>query len=92
MESSISSIPGSILKQYQMIMLCVDIMYMNWNPMIVSISHNIKFSTVEAIQNNTPTTFGQVNQVYITNLQNLQIPSHNCLDGWAVWTSSRKTC
>ena len=50
-ESPITSVSRSILKPYQAIVLCVDIMDANQQPMLVSISHNFKFGTVEAIQN-----------------------------------------
>ena len=36
--------------------VCVGIIYMNWNPMLMSISHNVKFGTVEAIQKSKSAT------------------------------------
>ena len=51
-DSPITSVPASILKQYQNVMLCIDIMYVNWVAMMISISRNIKFATIEAIPSN----------------------------------------
>ena len=62
-KSPISQVPSGILKQYCMIMLCVDVMYVNHNAMLVSISRNIKFGTVKAITNNkTPTLMNESRQ------------------------------
>ena len=44
-----------VLKRYQKVTLCVDIMYVNKVAMLVSISRKIKFATVEAISNNKST-------------------------------------
>ena len=52
----ITNVPASILKQYWSIVLCADIMYVNQYPMLVSISRNIKFGTIEEIQNNKTDT------------------------------------
>ena len=53
-----------ILKEYQMVTLCIDVMYVNWNPMLVSISRNIKFGMVEALTNNkTPTLLNGLKQI-----------------------------
>ena len=51
-DSPIIGVPGDVLKQYQRVMLCVDVMYVNKVAMLVSISRNIKFGTVEIIPNN----------------------------------------
>ena len=51
-ESPVAPIPTNILKQYRKVTLCVDIMYVNRVAMLVSISRNIKFGTIEAIPNN----------------------------------------
>ena len=51
-DSPVTTIPASILKQYQNVTLCIDIMYINQVAMLVSISRNIKFATIEAIPNN----------------------------------------
>ena len=48
-ESPIKNVPGSILKQCQEIVLWIDIL--SNKPLLVSISWNIKFGTIEAIQN-----------------------------------------
>ena len=48
----ITPIPTNILKRYQKVTLCIDIMYVNRVAMLVSISRNIKFGTIEAIPNN----------------------------------------
>ena len=45
-------IPADMLKQYQKVTLCVDIMYVNKVAMLVSISRKIKFGTIEIIPNN----------------------------------------
>ena len=63
-ESLISPVASGILKQYHMITLCVDIVYINHNPLLVSISQNIKFGTVEAIMNNkTPMLMNGINDI-----------------------------
>ena len=49
------TIPAGILKRYQKVTLCVDIMYINRVVMLVSISRNIKFATIEAIPNSKST-------------------------------------
>ena len=51
-ESPVTPVPTEILKRYQKVTLCVDIMYVNRIAMVVSISRNIKFGTIEAIPNN----------------------------------------
>ena len=51
-ESLVARVPTNILKRYQKVTLCVDIMYVNRVAMLVSISRNIKFGTIEAIPNN----------------------------------------
>ena len=51
-DSPITSVPASILKWYQNVMLCIDIMYVNRVAMMISISRNIKFATIEAIPSN----------------------------------------
>ena len=55
-DSPVSPIPANILKWYQKVTLCVDIMYINRVVMLVSISRNIKFTTIEAIPNNKSST------------------------------------
>ena len=54
-DSLVTTIPASTLKCYKKVTLCVDIMYINRVAMLVSISRNIKFATVEAIPNNKTT-------------------------------------
>ena len=54
-DSLVTMIPANILKCYQKVTLCVDIMYVNRVAMLVSISRNIKFATIEAIPNNKTT-------------------------------------
>ena len=55
-DSPITSVPVNILKRYRDVTLCVDIMYVNRVAMLVSISRNIKFGTIEAIPNNKSAT------------------------------------
>ena len=40
----------SILKYYREVTLCVDLMYVNRVPLLVTLSRNIKFGTVEAVK------------------------------------------
>ena len=54
-DSPVTTIPASILKWYQNVTLCIDIMYVNLVAMLVSVSRNIKFATIEAIPNNKTT-------------------------------------
>ena len=54
-DSPVTGIPVDVLKQYQKVTLCVDIMYVNKVAMLVSISRKIKFGTIEVIPNNKST-------------------------------------
>ena len=54
-DSPATTIPAGILKHYQKVTLCVDIMYVNRVVMLVSISRSIKFVTIEVIPNNKST-------------------------------------
>ena len=47
-ESPVSVDTTSILKYYSKITLCVDLMYVNKVPLLVTLSQNIKFGTMEA--------------------------------------------
>ena len=49
MDSSVSVDTTSILKYYSEITLCVDLMYVNKVPLLVTLSQNIKFGTMEAV-------------------------------------------
>ena len=44
-------IPPSVLEKNKHVTLSIDIMYVNRTPFMTTISRNIKFTTVEAIQN-----------------------------------------
>ena len=54
-DSPVTAIPADVLKCYQKVTLCVDIMYVNKVVMLVSISRKIKFATIEVIPNNKST-------------------------------------
>jgi hypothetical protein len=57
-------VPNKILGQYQRVTLCDDSMFVNKNPLFVTISRNIKFGTVEMIMNRQQKTIlGAVTQV-----------------------------
>ena len=45
-------IPADVMKGYQKVTICVDIMYVNKVAMLVSVSRKIKFGTIETIPNN----------------------------------------
>ncbi len=47
----VTKLPVTILERYRNVTLCVDIMYICGIPMLVSVSRNIKFGTVEDIPN-----------------------------------------
>ena len=51
-DSPVTGIPANVLKEYQKVTLCVDIMYVNKVAMLVLISRKIKFGTIEVIPNN----------------------------------------
>ena len=51
-DSPVIGVPADVLKQYQKVTLCVDIMYVNKVAMLVSISRKVKFGTIEIIPNN----------------------------------------
>ena len=76
-DSPITSVPASILKRYQNVTLCIDIMYINWVAMMISISRNIKFATIEAIPSNKTPIFIKgvkgILQIYRRNGFNVKI-------------------
>ena len=45
-------VPARVLERYRNVMVCVDIMYVNRVAMMISVSRNIKFATIEAIPSN----------------------------------------
>ena len=45
-----------ILKYYGEVTLCVDLMYVNKVPLLVTLSRNVKFGTVEAVKDRKETT------------------------------------
>jgi hypothetical protein len=49
MKSLVEPLPPSIMDRYQNVTLCVDIMFVNEIPMLVTLSRNIKFATVEGL-------------------------------------------
>ena len=55
-DSPIAQVPAEVLKRYRKVTICIDIMYVNQIPMLISISRNIKFGTIEAIPNNKTAT------------------------------------
>jgi hypothetical protein len=50
-ESDLSPIPHDILSLYCKVTLCVDIMYVNKIPFLLTISRNIKFATIKLLAN-----------------------------------------
>ena len=42
-DSPITAVPAEVLKRYRKVTICIDIMYVNQIPMLISISRNIKF-------------------------------------------------
>ena len=48
-DSPMSVDTTSILEHYGEVTLCVDLMYVNKVPLLVTLSHNIKFGTMEAV-------------------------------------------
>ena len=58
------NIPPSVLEKNKHVTLSIDIMYVNRIPFVTTISRNIKFTTVEAIQNRTKAQLVQ----YINNV------------------------
>ena len=51
-DSAITPIPASVLEWYHNVTLCIDIMYINRVAMMISVSRNIKFATIEVIPSN----------------------------------------
>jgi hypothetical protein len=45
----VEHLPDNIMPRYRDVTLCVDVMFVNRIPMLVTISRNIQFATVEAI-------------------------------------------
>ena len=56
MDSPVSVDTTSIPKYYDEITLCVDLMYMNKVLLLVTLSRNIKFGTMEAVTNQKEAT------------------------------------
>jgi hypothetical protein len=48
---TIEPLPPEVMSQYHNVTLAVDVMLVNGIPMLVTISRNIRFSTVEALPN-----------------------------------------
>ena len=62
--NNFSHVPGTILEQYQHITLCADVMFMNWIPMLITISRNLKFRTIEALKDRkSPAFIGAIKNV-----------------------------
>ena len=57
--SDILPIPRDILSLYRELTLCVDIMYVNKLPFLVTISRAVKFGTIEFLTNRREDTIGQ---------------------------------
>ena len=54
-DSPVTAVPADVLQKYRKVTLCVDIMYVNRVAMLVSISREIRFGTLEVIPNNKST-------------------------------------
>ena len=55
-----------ILKYYGEVTLCVDIMYVNKVPLLVTLSRNVKFGTVEAVKDRKETTLLKSSATVVT--------------------------
>jgi hypothetical protein len=66
-KSDLSSVPHDILSLYQEVTLCVDIMYVNKIPFLITVSQHIKFATIELLANRQEETIGKG----ITNVMHL---------------------
>jgi hypothetical protein len=49
----LAPVPPSILKRYHAVTLCVDIMFVNRIPFLVSISQHLRFGTIELLPSRT---------------------------------------
>jgi hypothetical protein len=49
----VEQLPPAVMSRYRDVTLCVDVMYINRVPMVVTFSRNIRFTTVQAIPNRT---------------------------------------
>jgi hypothetical protein len=57
-------VPHRIMERYRDVTLCIDIMFVNQIPFLVTIARDIKFGTVEALQNRkNPTIINAIKQV-----------------------------
>ena len=52
----IETLPKELMNRYHEVTLCIDIMFVNKLPMLVSISRNVKFGTIEDIPNRSSKT------------------------------------
>ena len=50
-QPTVDPLPPQIMSQYHHVTLTADVMYINGIPMLVTVSHNIWFGTVEALPN-----------------------------------------
>ena len=75
-------IPTSVLEKNKHVTLSIDIMYVNIIPFVTTFSRNIKFTTVEAIQNRTKSQLVQSikNMLPIYTQRGLQV-DNALLDG-----------
>jgi hypothetical protein len=52
----IEPLPPQIMSRYRNITLAVDVMHVNGTPMLITISQNIRFGTIEALPNRNIST------------------------------------
>jgi hypothetical protein len=89
---TIEPLPHQIMSRYRNVTLAADVMYVNGIPMLVTISRNLRFTTVEALPNRNITTLVKgikaVATVYkrASQLHYLRNP-----DGWRVRTNARRS-
>ena len=74
----------SILKYYGEVTLCMDLMYVNKVPLLVTLPRNVKFGTVEAVADRKEATLLKCigGRGYL--IPKSQIQSNHCTHGWRV--------
>ena len=93
-DSPITSVPASVLEWYRNFTLCIDIMYVNQVAMMISVSRNIKFATIQAIPSNKTAILIKgvkgILQIYQRNGFNIEMAhmdrefGHLC-GSWQAW-------
>jgi hypothetical protein len=90
---TIEPLPPQIMSRYRRVTLAADVMYVNGIPMLVTISRNLRFATVEALPNrniSSHNTFKR-NQSSHYSVQARKLQYICNPDGWRVRSDARRS-